>query len=69
MSEETKDTCTGKETTEACCKPGDMQKFFQKMAACCSGQGDMPDCKAMMEGMKAKFCGQKTEKTKTGCGD
>jgi hypothetical protein len=67
MSEETKGT--GKEETGVCCKPEDMQKFFRKMAACCSGPGDTPDCKAMMQSMKEKFCGQKTEATKKGCGD
>jgi hypothetical protein len=68
MNEETKNTGTGDETSGACCNPEDMQKFFQKMATCCSGQGDFSDCKAMMEAMKEKFCGKKTEKPGTGCG-
>lgn len=69
MGEKTKETSTGKEEPGGCCKPENMQKFFEKMAACCPDQGDTADCMAMMQKMKAKFCGQKTGENKTGCGD
>jgi hypothetical protein len=47
--------------TDFSCNPQDFKGMFEMMSKCCSAQGEMPDCSAMMKVMMENCCGPKAE--------